>query len=57
MGDWLNDVPMFRWAGRSFVMGQSPDEVARHATDRLRATSRTGGGVAEAILAMLDLPA
>jgi len=57
VGDWLNDVPMFRWAGRSFVMGQSPDEVARHATDRLRATSRTGGGVAEAILAMLDLPA
>lgn len=56
VGDWLNDVPMFRWAGRSFAMGQSPDEVAQHATDRLQATSRTGGGVAEAILAMLDLP-
>lgn len=54
VGDWLNDVPMFRWAGRSFVMGQSPDEVASHATDRLRATSREGGGVAEAIRALLD---
>jgi hypothetical protein len=53
VGDWLNDVPMFRWAGRSFVMGQSPDEVAMHASDRLRATSRDGGGVAEAIGAIL----
>lgn len=53
VGDWLNDVPMFRWAGRSFAMGQSPDEVAMHATDRLRATSRDGGGVAEAIRAIL----
>lgn len=52
VGDWLNDVPMFRWAGRSFVMGQSPDEVAVHATDRLRATSRDGAGVAEAIEAL-----
>ena len=49
VGDWINDIPMFRWAGRSFVMGQSPDTVAGHATDRLQATSRTGGGVAEAI--------
>jgi Cof subfamily protein (haloacid dehalogenase superfamily) len=53
VGDWLNDVPMFRWAGRSFVMGQSPDEVAAHATDRLQATNRDGGGVAEAIRALL----
>jgi HAD superfamily hydrolase (TIGR01484 family) len=53
VGDWLNDVPMFAWAGRSFVMGQSPDEVARHASHRLQATSRDGGGVAEAIRAIL----
>lgn len=24
VGDWVNDIPMFQWAGRSFVMGQSP---------------------------------
>lgn len=49
VGDWYNDVPMFQWAGRSFVMGQSLDDVKRHATDRLEATSDEGGGVAEAI--------
>ncbi len=54
VGDWINDIPMFRWAGRSFVMGQSPDDVARHATDRLRATHLSGGGVAEAIARILD---
>jgi hydroxymethylpyrimidine pyrophosphatase-like HAD family hydrolase len=40
---------MFQWAGRSFVMGQSLEDVKRHATDRLEATSDEGGGVAEAI--------
>jgi len=54
VGDWLNDVPMFRWAGRSFVMGQSSEDVARHATDRLWATHETGGGVAEAIARILE---
>lgn len=49
VGDWYNDVPMFAWAGRSFVMGQSLPEVKKHATDELRATSDEGGGVAEAI--------
>ena len=49
VGDWINDVPMFQWAGRSFAMGQSPDEVAKHATERLTKTAKTGGGVAEAI--------
>lgn len=53
VGDWINDVPMFRWAGRSFAMGQSPPEVAKHATDHLRATHRTGGGVAEAVSRIL----
>lgn len=49
VGDWINDVTMFRWAGRSFAMGHSPDDVARHATERLTRTAKTGGGVAEAI--------
>jgi hydroxymethylpyrimidine pyrophosphatase-like HAD family hydrolase len=40
VGDWLNDVPMFQAVGRSFVMGQAGDDVARHATDRLEATDR-----------------
>lgn len=49
VGDWLNDLGMFRMAGRSFVMGQAPEEVKRVASDRLEATSATGGGVAEAL--------
>lgn len=49
VGDWLNDVPMFAAVGRSFVMGQADEETARHATERLLATDRTGGGVAEAV--------
>jgi len=53
VGDWINDVPMFRWARRSFAMGQSPDHVAAHATDRLTATASTGGGVAEAVMKIL----
>lgn len=53
VGDWINDVPMFRWARRSFAMGQSPEHVASHATDRLQATHVTGGGVAEAVMRLL----
>jgi Cof subfamily protein (haloacid dehalogenase superfamily) len=49
VGDWLNDVPMFRAVGRSFAMGQAPDEVKAAATDQLEAHVRTGGGVAEAV--------
>ena len=29
VGDWLNDLPMLQAAGRSFAMGQSPDEVKK----------------------------
>lgn len=53
VGDWINDVPMFQWAGRSFAMGHSPDEVSRHATEKLTARGREGGGVAEAIARLL----
>lgn len=48
VGDWWNDVPMLRAAGRSFAMGQAPAGVAAAATERLEADNRTGGGIAEA---------
>ena len=48
VGDWLNDVPMFRRAGRSFAMAQAPDVVKEAATDVLVADARSGGGIAEA---------
>lgn len=53
VGDWLNDLGMFGYAGRSFAMGQAPSVVQDAATDVLRSTSRAGGGVAEAIAALL----
>lgn len=49
VGDWLNDLGMFKYAGRSFAMGHAPDVVRSAATDVLRATSARGGGIAEAI--------
>lgn len=49
VGDWLNDLGMFAYAGRSFAMGQAPSVVKDAATDVLAATSRSGGGIAEAL--------
>jgi len=49
VGDWLNDVPMFNVAGRSFVMASAPPAVKEAATDALRAYSADDAGVAEAI--------
>jgi HAD superfamily hydrolase (TIGR01484 family) len=49
VGDWINDIPMFEVAGRSFAMGQAPDEVKSTATDVLTETAEAGGGVATAI--------
>lgn len=49
VGDWLNDVPMFQVAGRSFAMGSAPEAVRAAATDALVAEAGTGGGIAEAI--------
>ena len=49
VGDWINDVPMFEVAGRSFVMGQAPDEVKARATDVMEHTHEAGGGVAHAL--------
>ena len=49
IGDWVNDVPMFEVAGRSFAMGTAPDAVSAKATDLLSHTAEAGGGIAEAI--------
>jgi Cof subfamily protein (haloacid dehalogenase superfamily) len=49
VGDWLNDLPMFAVAGRSFAMGQAPEGVKSKATDVLDETVNEGGGVATAI--------
>ncbi|MEO7095710.1 MAG: HAD hydrolase family protein [Polyangiales bacterium] len=49
IGDWVNDVPMFEVAGRSFAMGGAPDQVNAKATDRLKRLAGTGGGIAEAV--------
>jgi len=49
VGDWVNDIPMFEVAGRSFAMGSSPDAVRQKATDSLETTAGAGGGIAEAI--------
>lgn len=49
VGDWLNDVPMFEVAGRSFAMGSAPPPVRRAATDQLTSAAGAGGGIAEAI--------
>jgi Cof subfamily protein (haloacid dehalogenase superfamily) len=49
VGDWLNDVPMFEVAGRSFAMGSAPEAVRAKASDALVAQAGAGGGIAEAI--------
>ena len=49
IGDWVNDVPMFEVAGRSFAMGSAPDHVRAKATDALSSTALAGGGIAEAV--------
>jgi Cof subfamily protein (haloacid dehalogenase superfamily) len=54
VGDWFNDIGMFKYAARSFAMGHSPDYVRDAATDVLSATSATGGGVAAAIEALIS---
>jgi hydroxymethylpyrimidine pyrophosphatase-like HAD family hydrolase len=48
VGDWINDVPMFRVVGKSFVMGQAPAEVREAATYVLAAHTSIGGGIREA---------
>ncbi|HEY0481126.1 MAG TPA: HAD hydrolase family protein, partial [Kofleriaceae bacterium] len=49
VGDWINDIPMFEVAGRSFAMASAPDLVRAKATDVLACDAGAGGGIAEAI--------
>jgi Cof subfamily protein (haloacid dehalogenase superfamily) len=49
VGDWLNDLAMFAVAGRSFAMGQAPDNVKRAATGVLEETNEVGGGIAKVV--------
>ncbi len=49
VGDWINDIPMLKVAGRSFAMGHAPEAVKSEATDTLDATALGGGGVARAV--------
>ncbi len=49
VGDWLNDVPMFRVAGKRYAMSQAPHELKVLATEVLEADGIRGGGVAEVI--------
>lgn len=45
VGDWINDVPMFKVAGQSFVMAQAPIDVKGSAQTVLRAHTYVGGGI------------
>ncbi len=47
IGDWLNDIPMLRIAGRSFAMAQSDPSVKAAASDVLEANDVRGAGIHE----------
>lgn len=49
VGDWLNDVPMFRVAGAAYAMGQAPGELRELATAVLDETGERGGGIARVV--------
>jgi Cof subfamily protein (haloacid dehalogenase superfamily) len=49
VGDWVNDIPMFEVAGRSFAMGSAPEAVRAKATDALACEAGAGGGIAEVV--------
>ncbi len=49
VGDWMNDIPMFEVAGRSFAMAQAPAELKAKATDVLPQAVGEGGGIAQAV--------
>ena len=57
VGDWLNDVPMFGVAGRSFAMGQAPADVRKAATDVLPETCDDGGGIARVVREVFGITA
>ena len=47
VGDWLNDLPMLRRAGRSFAMDGAVDAATDAASDTLEAKRGEGGAVVE----------
>lgn len=47
VGDWYNDAPALRRAGRSFAMGHAPKDLCALCDVTLDATHDTGGAVAE----------
>lgn len=49
LGDWFNDAPLLRAAGRSFCMGHSPPPIQALCEGQLKADHDTGGGVAELV--------
>lgn len=49
IGDWYNDVPMFRWAPRSFAMPHAPDDVKDCVTDVLPDGAVERGAIADAL--------
>lgn len=53
IGDWYNDVPMFRWAPRSFAMPHAPDDVKDCATDVLEGGAVERGAIADALEAWM----
>lgn len=54
VGDWLNDIPMFLLAGRSYAMAHSPREVQRAAT-LVVDTAEKGGGLARVVEDMFGI--
>lgn len=56
VGDWINDLPMLRAAGRSFAMGGSVAEVVLAAHEELDARRGEGGGIAEIARRVWDVP-
>ena len=54
VGDWYNDVPMLKTAGRSFAMAHARDDVKASAQEVLEA-SRDGGAIAEVARRVWDL--
>jgi Cof subfamily protein (haloacid dehalogenase superfamily) len=57
IGDWTNDIPMLRAAGRSYAMGDSAEDVCAAATETLAATRHHGGAIAEVAARIWDVDA
>lgn len=49
IGDWLNDLPMFAWAPRSYAMPHAPEQVRLAATHPLSEGACKRGAIADAL--------